>query len=496
MQLSSCSAATLAAIEANRAGKRVVFVSGNFNIIHPGHLRLLGFARELGDIFVVGVLPDGSAGAYAPAALRLASVQALSMVDHALELEDPLPVFLRALRPDFVIKGKEHEDGSNPEEEVLLETGGKLLFTSGNIALSANDLILNAYNDLHTIVKPLDFPTRHGFSPRSLVAPLERMRGMRVCVVGDVIVDEYITCDPLGMSQEDPTIVVSPVGTDRFLGGAGIVAAHAAGLGAEVSLFTVTGHDDAADFAAERLKSYNVRPFILIDPTRPTTLKQRYRCQNKTLLRVSHLRQHAIDRALMRGVYNTIQPVLDKADLLIFSDFNYGCLPPQLVNVLTAEAGTRGVLMAGDSQSSSQVGDVSRFRNTALLTPTEREARLALHDFESGLVVLADKLCKKASARNVVITLGEAGMLVYSAEGDRDRTTDRLPAMNTAPRDTAGAGDSFLTTASMLLASGSDIWKAAYLGSIAAALQVGRTGNTPLTHEELRRELLNESCTL
>ena len=66
---------------------------------------------------------------------------------------------------------------------------------------------------------------------------------MKVCIVGDLIVDEYITCNPLGMSQEDPTIVVTPVEEEQFLGGAGIVAAHAVGLGASVDFFSVVGSD-------------------------------------------------------------------------------------------------------------------------------------------------------------------------------------------------------------------------------------------------------------
>lgn len=491
MSLSSQSLEALAAIEARRAGRRVVFVSGNFNIIHPGHLRLLNFARELGELLVVGVLAKESPGAYIAASLRVEGVRALSMVDHAFLLQDAPANFIRELCPDFVIKGKEHEDGENPEATALEATGGKLLFTSGNVSLSSRDLGFNVFNEVHSIIKPTDFPERHSFTLRELVTVLKRMQGMRVCVLGDIIIDEYITCDPLGMSQEDPTIVVSPVRTDRFLGGAGIVAAHAVGLGGNVSLFSMVGDDEVAKFATRMLNQYEIVPHITTDSSRPTTLKQRFRCQQKTLLRVSHLRQHAIDKDSIRGISKRVRAILDDTDLLIFSDFNYGFLPPPLVNGLIQEAKQRKIPMVGDSQSSSQVGDVSRFHDALLLTPTEREARLALHDFESGLVVLAEKLLKKASARNVIITLGEAGVLIH-AETGVSRDTDRLPAMNSTPLDTAGAGDSFLTTASMALVAGADIWQASYLGAVAAALQVSRTGNTPLSFAELRGELLNE----
>jgi len=147
-------------------------------------------------------------------------------------------------------------------------------------------------------------------------------------------------------------------------------------------------------------------------------------------------------------------------------------------------------LTVADSQSSSQVGDVSRFKGMALLTPTEREARLAMQDFNSGLVVLADNLKKKAQAQNIFMTLAKEGILIHDETSETSEwLTDRLPALNTAPVDTMGAGDSLLTCSSMTMAVGCSIWHAAYLGSLAAACQVGRLGNTPLTSDDLEREI-------
>jgi bifunctional ADP-heptose synthase (sugar kinase/adenylyltransferase) len=126
----------------------------------------------------------------------------------------------------------------------------------------------------------------------------------------------------------------------------------------------------------------------------------------------------------------------------------------------------------------------------SLLTPTEREARLAVRDSDSGLVVLAEKLRHQAKARNVIVTLGGEGILIHAETNEDNRwLTDRLPAMNSAPKNVMGAGDSLLTCASMAFAVTSDIWRSCYLGSLAAACQVGRMGNIPLTAAELKMEL-------
>ena len=473
-------------------GRRMVFVSGNFNIVHPGHLRLLRFAADCGDFLVVGVNPDAAAGVTVPASMRLEGVRAIGIVNYAFVLPETPEVFIGELRPDVVVKGKEFEEQFNPEKEVVESYGGRLLFGSGEVRFSSLNLLQRELLETNysSIEKPSDYPKRHGFNVRQLVGLVGKFKGMRVIVVGDLIVDEYVTCDALGMSQEDPTIVVTPIKKDRFIGGAGIVAAHARGLGADVTYFGVAGHDAIAKYAESKLDGFSVNARLFNDDSRPTTLKTRYRANGKTLLRVSELRQHEISKQLAEELCGEVVTAAEKSDLLIFSDFNYGCLPQFAVDCIVAGCRKAGVQMVADSQASSQVGDVSRFRGMRLLAPTEYEARLATRDFSSGLPVLAERLRAKADAQDVVVTLGAEGLLIHThPEESGEYVTDQLPAFNRAPKDVAGAGDSLLTCASMSLVAGADIWQSAYLGSVAAACQVGRVGNSPLTAQELITEL-------
>lgn len=467
---------------------RTAFVSGNFSVLHPGHFRLLKFAAESADRLVVGVNPNGTPGAFGAQEDRLAAVRSLDMVDEAFILESSLPEVLERLKPEVVIKGKEHESRLNVENAVVERYGGKLLFSSGEVRLSPQALLGGSEAGFSTIRKPGDFPKRHGFDLSDLKAALGALEGMRVVVVGDLIVDTYVNCDPLGMSQEDPTLVVTPVEETTFVGGAGIVAAHARGLGAQVSFVSVVGADEQGRFAARLLDDLGVDTHLLQDVTRPTTHKRRYRAKGKTLLRVNHLRQHPIDQELTAAMMEAVRERLDRADLLLFSDFNYGCLPQPLVNALIGMASARGVVMAADSQASSQLADISRFKGMDLITPTEREARLALQDFQSGLAVIAQELQKKARAKQVVITLAEEGLLAYGPDGGEYRA-DLLPAFNVSPRDVAGAGDSLFMATALSLRAGVNFWQSTYLGALAAACQVSRIGNSPLTRSDLVAEI-------
>lgn len=472
------------------ADKRICFLAGNFNIVHPGHLRLLKFAAEIGDVVVVGIHPDSWAGVTLPGALRLEGIKAISFVDHAMLLDGGPEDMIAALKPDFVVKGKEFESRDNPEAEIVESYGGKLLFSSGEVGFSSISLLRKEFSELDftTIHKPLDYVARHGFNFPTLKRDLRKFKGQRVLVIGDLIIDDYITCDPLGMSQEDPTLVVSPIETETFVGGAGVVSAHARGLGGDVRFFSVVGDDASALLARGILEEKGIALDFFIDTTRPTTRKRRYRAHGKTLLRVNELRQHAISPDLMNEMMEKIEAQLATTDVLLFSDFNYGCLPQALVDAIVEKAQTRGVLMAADSQASSQLGDVSRFRGMALLTPTEREARLATHDFNTGLAHLSETLCIKAKAQNVVITLGSEGLLIWGSKKDIYQA-DRLPAFNALPKDVAGAGDSLFTSMSMALRAGIDIWESAYIGGLAAACQVSRVGNAPLQLADLEAEI-------
>ncbi len=474
--------------------KRVVFVSGVFNIVHPGHLRLLRFASECGDCLIVGVLSDDLAkNAQLKQNTRLEGVAAINWVSHAFVLPIPPEELIRQLKPEVVVMGKEHENDSSAELEAVQSYGGQLLFGSGDTTFSSLELMRNDTELINhsSIIESSRYIANHNISVNGFASILRQMASLKVCVIGDVIVDEYIQCDPLGMSQEDPTIVVTPIMANKFLGGAGIVAAHARSLGAgKVSFISVTGDDEAGRYVAEKLQQYGVEAHLLKDVSRPTTLKQRYRAGNKTLLRVSHLRQHKLNKSQQLKILEYLEPVLTEVDLLIFSDFNYGALPQELVDKIAEECKRRGIIKVADSQSSSQMGDVSRFKDAALLTPTEREARLALGNYEDGLVVLAEALRKKTNAQNIVITLGVEGLLIHAGARDKvEWLTDRLVALNSAPKDTAGAGDCLLVCTALAMAVGSPIWESVYLGSIAAACQVGRIGNIPLTAAELLVEV-------
>ena len=479
--------------------KKTVFISGNFNLLHAGHIRLFLFAKELASNLIVAVSSDEIAGenAYLSENFRLEAISSLSYINKSFIYRKPINEIIKDIKPDFIVKGKEHENKYNEEEEIIKNQGGKIIFNSGEIIFSANEFmkkeIININNSISkNIVYPKDFLKRNNIKKEKLISIVNSFSNLNIIVVGDIIIDEYIDCKPIGMSQEDPTVVVTPLNSKKFIGGAAIVAAHAAGLNANVDFISVTGKDSLCKYSKLELKKRNVKFHDFIDQNRPTTLKKRYRSMGKTLLRVSELHQSPVSNSIQNKIFNKISKLIVNCDMLIFSDFNYGCLPASLVSKIIKLCNEKNVIMSADSQSSSQTGDLNKFHNMILVTPTEREARITLRDNENGLIVLAENLRKKLNAKNILLKLGKNGVIIHEYMGNKKIIkNEKIDALNTAPVDVAGAGDSMLVTASLALASKNNILEASILGSIAASFQVGKLGNIPLEAKELISFLLN-----
>jgi len=472
---------------------KLVVVTGDFNILHPGHIRLLRFAKECGDVLVVAVNSDDTLPntQYNNQEDRSDVVSSLSFVDYCFINALPTTELIEKLQPKAMVKGREHEGKFNAEKLALEKFGGKLIFSSGYTFQKSSSVFQHENSQpLLNVNKVASYIKSHNINREAISEIIENFSQLNVLVIGDTIIDEYMQCNAVGMSQEDPTIVVTPDEKKLFLGGAGITSAHAKSLGAKnVSFYTVLGDDEAGEYAQEKISEYQLSANTFQDDTRPTTQKRRYRVGNKTLLRVNDFRDHDIGVDIQEAILEKLVAEIDNTDLVIFSDFNYGVLPQSLVDAIVELCNEKKVMIAADSQTSSQVGDISRFRNVDLITPTEREVRVALNNTRDGLVILTEKLHQKMQCHNIIVTLADEGALLHVTDSGKIRswTNDKIPALAANVVDPAGAGDCMLASTAMALASGGDLWLSSLIGSVAAACQVSKVGNQPLSFQELQQ---------
>ena len=148
-------------------------------------------------------------------------------------------------------------------------------------------------------------------------------------------------------------------------------------------------------------------------------------------------------------------------------------MTPNFINQIIQICKNNKVPYVADSQTSSQIGDISKFHGSKLLTPTEKEIRVSLKNFDDGLIVLADKLMKTTSAENIILKLGSEGSILYVKNDKSILNTEKLPSLNRNPIDVAGAGDTLLITSAMCYILTDNPWLSFLIGNISAGIQVG-----------------------
>ena len=184
-------------------------------MIHPGHQRLLKFAKGLGDKLIVGILPDKhiEGTSFIGEKLRLEGIQSISFVDEAFILKDSLQNTISKLKPNIIVKGKEHESKFNSELKAAQKYGGKLIFSSGDIVFSSIDILNKEFSKKlqANFEIPQDYLDRHNIKLSRIKEIIKKFNNLNVCVIGDLIIDEYIMCQPIGMSQEGSNACSVPI---------------------------------------------------------------------------------------------------------------------------------------------------------------------------------------------------------------------------------------------------------------------------------------------
>jgi rfaE bifunctional protein kinase chain/domain/rfaE bifunctional protein nucleotidyltransferase chain/domain len=482
--------------EARESGKTVVHCHGCFDIVHPGHIQYLEFAKTLGDILIVSVSSDthvnkGPSRPLIPDDLRASSVAALACVDWVYINHGPTAVeLLNDLRPDVYVKGREYEKNLDPrfaaERETVLRNGGRVVFSTGDVVYSSSELISaigrpDRFND----EKVARLRQRYGLSSNHLTKILSDGRGMRVVVVGDYLLDRYHFCEATGVAGEAPMLALRSLSEQDYDGGAGVIALHLAGLGAAPTLVSGFADDDFSRRADLRLKQAGVDvqcPRV----RRGSVIKHRYMVEQTKIFKVDEGLTAPADSRHEDLLAARILAAADGASAVVFADFGYGIITAGLLDrILPALRPTVSVLSADVSGKRS---NLLRFRSVDLLCPTEREVREVQHDYSGGLGAVVWNLLNSTGARQAMVTLGKQGLVTFDRNeqaADERLRSEYVPALSTHPIDPLGCGDALLAVATLTLAAGGSLQAAAVLGSMAAAVEVEQLGNVPVTSEQI-----------
>jgi cytidyltransferase-like protein len=455
--------------------RRIVQCHGAFDLVHPGHLIHFEEARALGDILVVTVTGDRHITKKRAVTFtedqRARQVAALEIVDYVAIIQEPTALSaIDALHPDVYVKGPEYADltldknrSIYHEMRVLEQYGGKMHFTSGDTCSSTKlshfllaapdaaqrDPLLRNDRIRFKDISPI------GFSLDQLKQFVARAAALRVCVIGETIVDEWVDVSLTNLSTQSRCIAGLETARVRQTGGVGIIARHLANFVHEVHCCS---NDDGAG-APPNVRQMSIAGGELVE-TRfvdAETARPVFKSKRMTL---SNIRHDAL-------------PAFDEYDLVLIADFGHGLLDATEVNRRIADR-QRATVAAMAQVNSSNYGYSLplKYIGADYYTLNRTEAELCLHERGLALDALVVKSAARLQSDTVSVTDGDRGVMVL-----RNGERFGLPSLSASVVDTIGCGDAYFALSSVAVRLNLPAAVIALVGSIGAAAMTQRRCN-------------------
>ncbi|HXI30046.1 MAG TPA: D-glycero-beta-D-manno-heptose-7-phosphate kinase [Vicinamibacterales bacterium] len=323
-----------------------------------------------------------------------------------------------------------------------------------------------------------------------LPALVDRFAGLRVLVVGDVMLDRFIVGRVTRISPEAPVPIVRFESEYVRLGGAANVAHNLTVLGAKVSLVGIVGDDAAAaTLRAELMSAGMSADGLVVDPGRPTTEKVRVVTErNQQVARVDYERDTDASGSVERAIVEAVARLARDASALLVSDYLKGVITRPVIEALSSPA--RSAKPAAERPPiivDPKIPHLSCYAGATVVTPNHHEAEVATHiriRSDDDARAAATAFRERAQCDAVLITRGEHGMWLSAPD-----TEQSIPAVAREVSDVTGAGDTVVATLALALAAGATLSEAAILANHAAGIVVAKFGPSTVTREELIRTM-------
>jgi rfaE bifunctional protein kinase chain/domain len=311
-----------------------------------------------------------------------------------------------------------------------------------------------------------------------LVELLERARGKRIAVIGDAMLDVYLTGDVERISPEAPVPVVRVRERRYALGGAANVAQNVVAIGARCDLVAAVGDDRGAEILRGMLDDLAAGSASLVTVGRTTTQKTRVVARSQQLLRVDEEEDADLTGRDMELLLTAVQDAVADADALVLEDYNKGVLVPQVIRAAIDQGLSRGIPIVVDPKFKNFFA----YRGATVFKPNRRELEAAL-----GAAVDVDHpdavptTLQRLGVEHILLTLGDRGMALFSSDGE----VARVPTVAREVYDVVGAGDTVTAYLAAVLAAGGETLEAAVVANIAAGIEVSKLGAVSVTAAEV-----------
>ena len=308
----------------NKEGKRkkkIVLCHGVFDLLHIGHIKHFKEAKSFGDILVVTLTPDAyvNKGPKKPVfneKLRIEAIAALSTVDYVALNSSPTAISaIQKIKPNIYCKGPEYKNHRSDvsgeiknEINAIQKGGGKIIFTK-DITFSSTKL-LNYYGNVYSDLQKLSIKKiKVNYTFQKIRQLIDNFKKVKVLIIGETIIDQYVFCETLGKSGKEPILVLQDIKTEEYLGGAAALARHISPFCNHISLLSMIGERGEYLKEIKRILPKNVNFKYIRKENSPTILKRRFldNVTNSKVLGVYKINDNILTNKQDKIFYNTLK---------------------------------------------------------------------------------------------------------------------------------------------------------------------------------------------
>jgi rfaE bifunctional protein nucleotidyltransferase chain/domain len=481
--------------------KVVVHAHGCFDLLHYGHIRFLQKGKQLGDILVVSVtsasfINKGPGRPIFSDDQRLFQLSSLECVDYVcINFEPDACNILVKLQPSITIRGSEYKDSSSDitgkidiERKSIESVYGEMVFLDEPV-FSSTELI-NIDND-HLVSEVALYKERFSSNNNLLIRINNFFKNLKltsVLLIGDLIIDEYIYANVLGTVSKHSVISASYKRNEVMGGGSLAIAKHIANFVKDVNYISRVGEksDKFNSLIFDEINS-NINPNLIEESNSFSVTKSRYIASgypnplskdfknnttntNNRLFEISHL-PNLINSELEVKLIKLLQDGIQRADLLIVSDFGHGLLSKKIIKYV-CESKCFIALNVQTNSSNFGFNLITKYSRADFICIDEVEARLALSDRYSDIDEIAEQILSLINCHKLMITRGKQGLIYYS-HGEKFIA----PALSNEIVDAVGAGDAVFSATSLCAYHNLDANSTTLIGSIMGMIATKIVGN-------------------
>lgn len=314
----------------------------------------------------------------------------------------------------------------------------------------------------------------------------EQLQATRLMVIGDLMVDHYLSGQIRRISPEAPVPVLRLESEEFVLGGAANVAKNLTALHSLPMVVGVVGQDEQGRMLTNKLHQLGLSSEgVFADPHRPTTIKTRVTSQKQQMIRIDRESDTPLSGEVLEQMEAFILAGMKDCRGIILSDYNKGMLSPRILKHILDEARRRDIRVFVDPKGR----DFTRYRGASFITPNRNEAEQAFNgcslDTEDDLERTARAGIEQLNLEGLLITLGKDGLFIAGGRGEQFQSR-RIEAEEREVFDVTGAGDTVIAAFSLMLCSGLDLFEAAHWANLAAGVVVGKSGAATASWFELK----------